>query len=347
MFKKILVVPCAVIGAASLLGAMSARAADEETKVGGRLFVDMTSIDAKSAGVKTNASGYGLDVTRFYVSVDHKFDDVWSANLTSDAQYYNVPTANQANSVEVFVKKAYVQAKISDAFIVRAGAADMPWVPFVESLYGYRFLEKTLIDRLSFGTSTDWGVNVNGKPADFVNYSVSVVNGGGYRNPTRTDSMDVEARVGFTPVAGLTIAAGLYNGKRGLKTETSVTPNTATRFDGVVAYTTGGLRVGAEFFSAKDYNNVATVADDKADGFAGWASYDFSPKLGVFGRYDSAKLSKDLNPGREDKYFNAGVVSHVRKNVDIAFAYKNEKVSGGAGAETKRDEIGVFGQLSF
>jgi hypothetical protein len=347
MFKNVLVVPCVAITAASLLGASSARAADEETKVGGRLYADLTSVDAKSNGVKTNASGYGLDVQRFYLIVDHKFDDTWSANLTTDAQYYSVASANQPNSVEVYIKKAYIQAKISDAFIVRAGAADTPWVPFIEGVYGYRFLEKVLIDRLNFGTSADWGVNINGKPASMVNYSVSLLNGGGYRNPSRSKGMDVEGRVALTPVTGLTIAAGLYNGKRGLETETVDPPNTASRIDLLVAYAAGGLRAGVEYLSAKDWNNVNTVADDKADGFAAWASYDFSPMWGVFARADSVKLSKDLNPGRKDKYFNAGFVAHPRKNVDIAFAYKNDKVEGGTGAETKRGEVGVFGQVSF
>ena len=47
--------------------------------------------------------------------------------------------------------------------------------------------------------------NVNGKAADGrLNYSASVVNGAGYKNPTRSDSMDFEARVGFVPVPGLT-----------------------------------------------------------------------------------------------------------------------------------------------
>ena len=65
----------------------------------------------------------------------------------------------------MFIRKAFVQAKVSDAFVARLGAADMPWIPFVEDLCGYRYLEQTLIDRLKFGTSADWGVHANGKGA--------------------------------------------------------------------------------------------------------------------------------------------------------------------------------------
>jgi len=36
-----------------------------------------------------------------------------------------------------------------------------------------------------------------------------------------------------------------------------------------------------------------------------------------------------LNPDLKDKYFNLGLVSHPRKNVDVALAYKYEKVDNG------------------
>jgi len=44
----------------------------------------------------------------------------------------------------VFVKKAYVQAKVSDAFAAQLGSADLPWVCSPESFYGYRYIEKLL-----------------------------------------------------------------------------------------------------------------------------------------------------------------------------------------------------------
>jgi len=343
MSKRILALPCMAVCFAAVLGTSPAQA-DEDTKVGAKIFADFTSVDAKSDGTKTAASGYGVDVKRAYVSVAHKFDDVWSANVTTDFQYVSNDSVTQ-----VYIKKLYVQAKVSDAFVIRAGSADLPWVPFIEDAYGFRYLENVMVDRLKFGTSTDWGLNFSGKTGGMFNYAVSVVNGGGYKNPTRSKQMDVEGRVAFAPIDGLTVAAGLYSGKRGLKTEGGpATPNTANRLDAVVVYVKDGLRLGAEYFSAKNWNNVtgATV-DDKADGFSAWASWEFNPQWGVFARADQAKLSKDVNPGREDEYFNLGVVSHPRNNIDVALAYKNDKVSGGTGAETRYSEVGVWVQVVF
>src|SRR6185503_7638094 len=118
-----------------------------------------------------------------------------------------------AAETQVFVKKAYVQAHFSDTATLRAGAADMPWIPFVEGIYGYRFVEKTLLDRLKFGSTVDWGAHGFGhSDGGSVNYAASIVNGGGFRNPGRSKGMDVEARLGFVPVDGLTLAVGGYSG---------------------------------------------------------------------------------------------------------------------------------------
>jgi len=352
---KNFVAPVASVLAIAVAG--PALAADgESTIVAGRMFADFSNIDLKNDGVESTANGTGIDVKRFYLAVTHNFDDIWSVNVTSDFNY----VANDGET-QIFIKKAYLQAKLSEAFTARLGSADLPWVPFVEDIYGYRWVENVIIDRLKFGTSADWGVNVNGKAADgMLNYSASVVNGAGYKNPTRSDSMDFEARVGFVPVAGLTLAVGGYSGKLGKDINNSPTPtqHTANRFDALVAYVQGPLRAGAEYFQAKNWNNVLTPASDKADGESVWASYNFTDMWGVFGRYDNAKTSKDLLPNLKDKYFNVGLVNHPRKNIDLALVYKNDKVDGGGVVATsngniggvrdgKYDEVGVWAQVQF
>ncbi len=356
MSKKSLIVPCAA-ACLGMLAALPAAAADEEsTSLAGKMFVDLTHLQLKNDGVKQASSGTGADVKRFYVGVTHNFDKVWSVNVTTDFNY-----VSNDGETQVFVKKAFVQAKLSDAFVGRLGSADLPWVPFVEGLYGYRYVENVIIDRLKFGTSADWGLHAGGKVSDGAfNYAVSVVNGAGYKNPTRTKSMDIEGRIGFMPMKGLTLAVGGYSGKLGKDVQGSATPtqHTANRFDAVVGYVDSGLRLGAEYFQAKDWNQVLSVASDKADGFSVWGSYDFNPQWGVFARGDSAKTSKDLNSDLKDEYFNVGLVHHPRKHIDIAFVYKHDKVDGGGTVSTsngtigglnegKFDEVGVWGQVVF
>ena len=91
-----------------------------DTKLSGRLYYDLTNINDSSKGVKTDKSGFAFDIKRFYLGVDHKFNDQWSMNLTTDFQY-----SSAISSTEVYLKKAYIQYKLSDAFVLRAGAADL------------------------------------------------------------------------------------------------------------------------------------------------------------------------------------------------------------------------------
>lgn len=328
---------------------------EEKTTVGGKAYLDLTNIDQTSDGTKTAASGTGVDVKRFYLGVTHSFDDMWSANVTSDFNY-----VSNDSQTQIYIKKAYLQAKLSDAFVARLGSADLPWVPFVEDLYGYRYIENVLIDRLKFGTSADWGVHAGGKLADGrFNYAASIVNGNGYKNPTRSNSVDFEGRVSFAPVKGLTLAAGFYSGKLGKDVEGTATPpqHTAERFDALVAYVASNFRVGAEYFSADNWNQVTAAASDKSDGYSAWGSFSFTDKLAAFARFDEAKPRKDLTPDLKDQYFNAGLAYKPRKNIDVAFVYKHDKVDNGSIStsngtiggvvEGKYDEVGLWTQVAF
>jgi hypothetical protein len=351
-----------ILAAAALAGcavfASTAWAEDapaEKTVISGKGYFNFSNIDNESNGDKVNPSGTGIDVKRFYVGIDHTFDATWSANVTTDFNYISNDSETQ-----VYIKKAYLQAKINDAFIVRAGSADLPWVPFAEGLYGYRWVENVMIDHLKFGTSADWGLHAGGKLADgMFNYAAAIINGAGYKNPSRSKSMDFEARVNFVPIDGLTLAAGYYNGKLGKETQTVSAENTAQRIDALVAFVKPAFRVGAEYFQTKNWNQVLTEATDKADGFSVWGSFNFTPAISAFARYDSADLSKDINSDLSNDYFNVGVAYKPRKNIDLALVYKQDNVDNGLwstsngaiggtdGGDGRYKEIGIWSQVAF
>ncbi len=351
MSKQILTA-VALAGCGLINAAHADTAVTENTTVGGRAFIDLTSLDSNTAGVQNSASGFGLDVKRFYLILDHAFDQTWSANLTTDFNYVtNDPTkAGYTGETQLFIKKAYLQAKISDAFFVRAGSADLPWIPFDEATYGYRYVENVLIDRLKFGTSADWGVHAGGKFADgMFSYAVSTIEGNGYKNPTRSKSLDVEGRVSFTPIQGLTAGLGFYSGKLGKDVEATATPplHTAQRFNALVAYATDKFRVGAEYFTADNWTAVTSVATDSADGYSAWGSVNFTPMVAAFARYDNDKPNKDTNPTKKEDYYNAGVSCKPRKGVDLAVVYKHDEVKTGSVKNSDYDEFGVWAQVSF
>ena len=365
-----------VLALAVLLAAPLAQADNPgDTSFGGVLFTDLTSIstkqDAPTGNVDKDPNGYGLDVSRAYFIVNHTFDDVWSMNLTTDfnfASYKDSCTINggavgetcsvttTTPETQVFIKKAYLQGRFNPLAIVRIGSSDTPWAPYVDGIYGYRFVEKTLTDRSGFANTADWGVNLSGA-SDTVNYSVSMLNGGGYKNPSRSKSMDEEGRVAFTPLDGdLILGLGLYTGKRGLDTEAKPAVNTASRTDLLAAWKADGLTVGVEWFSADKWNDVLTpngTATTKSDGTSLFASYDLpGSDYSVFGRYDDVKPLKDTDSSQKDQYYNVGVAWKSSKNLTWAVAYKSDKVTDNlkllnSSDTLKTEEYGVWAQVKF
>lgn len=338
----------------------------DNTTIGGRMYYNVSHIDQESHGNplpsdtnptpppngKTDPTGLGFDIKRFYISVDHKFSDVFSADVTTDFQY-----SSAISSTELYLKKAYLQAKLNDAFVVRVGSADLPWVPFVEDLYGYRYVENVLIDRTKFGTSADWGVHVGGKFAGgIISYQISAIDGSGYKAPLRSNHVDFEGRLSAT-YAGFTAAIGGYRGKLGADKESTVTYHDATREDALIAYANKGLRIGGEYYHTSDWKSVATPGEDKSHGFGAFGSYQFTPLIGVFGRYDWVRPNTLEANERKDQYYNAGISFSPAKIVDFALVYKHDRVDNGffntsngniGGADDGTySEVGIWGQFRF
>ena len=398
------------------------------TQISGRAYMNVSTITQHTngaAGTNTNNanSGTGINIKRLYIGIDHQFSPMFSANFTADISNvigetanlnYATPsttvasvkctvagatatcpaqTANLSTAALVgkgfYVKKAYLQAKLAPELWVRLGAADLPWVPYVEGQYGLRHIENVMIDRLSYGTSTDWGVHVGGDLANgLISYQVSAIDGGGYRNVKVTKAVDLEGRIS-AQYKGAYVALGGYTGKRGNDVEVSSTATlpttftTAKRYDIAAGYKNKLLGIGAEYFYAKDWNNVtvnpATTAlsQDSASGWSVFGNVNVTPKWSVFARYDEAKPNRITDPTLKDHYVNVGLQWEPVKIVDLALVYKHETASNGAvstsdgvigcatsatansfatlAAQTSGicagngtyDEIGLFGQLKF
>ena len=304
----------------------------DATVISGRMYFNFSNLNQLNNGVRQANDGTGFDIKRFYLGIDHKFSNVFAANLTMDVSNVVGNTSNnnfpgaQSNTATTtgactntngvltcpvpaeainnnlalvgrgfYIKKAYLEAKLSPALIIRAGSADLPWMPYIDNQNGYRHIENSLIDRTGFGTSADWGIHVLGDLFDkIVSYQVSVIDGGGYRNVKVTNSVDVEGRLS-AQYDGFFGAVGGYTGKRtanvqGLVLPTGLTKlHTANRIDGVIGYKSALFTVSGEYFHAKDWNNVATLVEDKTTGYSAFGSVSPIPKRSAFGRYDWVK----------------------------------------------------------
>jgi hypothetical protein len=153
---------------------------------------------------------------------------------------------------------------------------------------------------------------------------------------------------------------GGYSGKRGQETDAAPAKHTAQRGDALVAFSNDRFKIGGEFFQAKNWNNVTSVATDKSDGFSGWVQFNLNPKYSLFGRYDNANPSKDLKPDLEFTYYNAGWQWTLNKAFAASLVYKYAEVKGGtqgtgngtigstkATSKGEYNEIGIFTVYNF
>jgi hypothetical protein len=337
------------------------------TTVSGTAFADISNIDAKYDGVKPNGSpnGVNFDIKRFYLIVDHKFNNVFSANLTTDFNYDSGP----AGATQLYLKKAYLQAKLADALIVRAGSADLPWVPFVEGLYGYRYVENVVVDRDKFGTSADWGIHVLGTiPLGEmkVSYAGSVINGMGYKKPgfiggvNRSNNMDFEGRLS-AQFGGFTAAVGGYDGKLGKAVQGVTTYNTATRFDALLAYSNKWFKLGGEYMLAHDWNDVTLAPPgipNRSEAWSIFGNVNLGKEVSLFGRYDWVKPKDTTATTLRDQFYNFGIQYEPVKTVDLSLVYKRNSIDNGAWANQDfatvagvvhgtYDEIGMYMQYKW
>jgi len=336
----------------ALVALLSGAAAHADDAVlSGVSFMDVSNISNTVNGVKSGTTnGTGVDVKRFYIGIDKKFNDIYSANVTTDFQYNSGLSAT-----ELFIKKAYFQANFNPAFVVSVGSNSLPWAPYAESVEGYRYIENTLADRTKFASTTDWGVHATGVFANNFAYAVSAINGNGYKNPTRAKTVDLEARLSakFGPFS---LGLGAYDGDRGTAFGTT-TFHTATRADGLAAYSNDVFRVGVEYFSAHNWNNVTTVATDQSKGTSLFSSYHVTPIVALFGKLEQVTPNSDTAPTKKETYYNMGLQYSALKNIDLSLVFKHDGVDNGTLATSNGtiggsikgtyDEVGLFGQFKY
>ncbi len=348
----------------------------DSTSISGRMYYDLTNIDEASnvGNPGLNLSGNGnhspdgfhFDIKRFYVSVDHTFNSVFSADVTTDFLY-----DSGAGATQLYLKKAYLQAKVSNALIFRVGSADLPWIPFDEDNYGLRYVENTLIDRTKFGTSADWGVHALGTvplggSGATMGYALAVIDGAGYKKPgfigavNRSSGMDFEGRVNVN-YKGFVAAVGGYDGQLGSDFNDIVSFHNATRFDALAAYSNKMFRVGGEYMWANaDVNGaqITTRVADQSEGYEFFGDINIAPQWMIFGRYDWVKPRETTQPLLENTYYNFGIQWEPAKIVDFALVYKHDQIDHGSFADqnlatngsnghASYDEVGVWGQFRW
>ena len=276
-----------------------------EGKISGVTYFDFSATDTKSAfSFQRQYFGYGGEVSD-QVSYKILFDvgrtNVGAAVIAKDTSYKSEDTRLIA-----FLKKAQVNYKSSFGKF-NFGLIGMNTYGVQESNWGYRFIEKSAIDKYGFSATADIGVGFSRSLIDNLNLSLLLVNGEGFKNPQG----DEYYKIAFNATYGEGNLnkndghnAGLVYTTEGTDTD----PTTMTSIFG--GFAGMRLRLGGEY-------DILTKGSVESNIISVSANYTVRDNIDIFARYDMVD-DNDETDKNGNNYLVTGIVLACDGGISIA-----------------------------
>lgn len=306
-----------------------------QEKLSGVVYFDYTNNNGNDAEVSNE-----FELRRVYFTYEKK--------LTSDMKYKFQMDAGRLKHDEdngkifAYIKKANISwhAAVGDITI---GIQGMNVFSVQEKTWGYRFIEKSPMDRHKFSSSADLGIGYANKVNKNAHYSILYTNGSGYAAP-ETD--------GYKKLSGLMLygepALSKHDGfNAGLSIsyepfDNEVSPGNVTKesrsvFSLFGGYASGAVRVGVEL------DNRMTGGAERTERIIGInANYDLSERTSIFTYFDNfgGDTGKDVG---SLNYLILGSVYQIGDGLRIA---PNVRLNW-RGGETSSEETSNVYNLNF
>lgn len=233
---------------------------------------------------------------RIYFTYDHQLTDDFSTRFRLEADQAALSSDGKISS---FVKDAFLRWKsLFGKSELIVGIQPTPAFEISEGLWGYRSLEKTIMDLRGVVGSRDFGLSLRGgiDQGGIFSYWVMVANGAGNR-PEGDKHKRFYGHFHIKPVGGVTLTVYGDLATRGDITNpysTSVpkarVPNSMLTGAAFLAYTgLEALRAGIEAFTQRTSNGFNTgsrLVDQEGVGVSLFASWSAAGSLDLVGRYD-------------------------------------------------------------
>lgn len=127
-----------------------------------------------------NDAFHGFTYRRLYLTTDAAISERFRVRFRLEASDSKVGSGGPAP----FVKDMWIDWKYTDDHSARLGVMPPPAFQFSEGVWGYRSLEKTVLDLQGVNSSRDFGIRFDGPVpvrGDLVRYAVMLANGNGNR----------------------------------------------------------------------------------------------------------------------------------------------------------------------
>ena len=325
----------------ALVTAVPAASAGDFT-FGGKLFADFSQLRQHDRTAHADSHASDADLKRLYLDADYAFDPAWSAHLTTDVNWLR-----GQRDPDVWVKHAYLQRKFSKAALLRVGVDDMPMMALTSQWYGYRYIDPIATSLQKIDSAADWGLHLKGVLAPRLDYAVSVVSGGGYKQPTHGRRADVEALLAWHTSAHTLLALGGYDGQLAAGDEPRAPYHTARRIDLLAAYAGDIWRIGTRYSYASNWASLYSTNSERTRSWSAWGSVRVAAQWSVFARYDHGQPASLRDPTRHTIYADAGVQWQPDKRLRLALVMKRNALRREGRELRSGNEAGVWSEFAF
>ena len=266
-----------------------------EGKIGGVTYFDYSyTKESLSFNFERQYFGYSGDIS-----------DKVSYKILFDVGRTNKNDGEDTRLV-TYLKKAQVNYK-SSLGKVNFGLIGMNTYAVQESNWGYRFIEKSAIDKNGFSSTADIGVGFSRSLIDNLNLSLLFVNGEGFKKPQG----DKYHKIAFNATYGegnLNKNDG-YNGGLVYTTESTDTdPTTMTSVFG--GFAGMGIRIGGEY-------DMQTISGVNKNIISVSANYTVRDNIDIFARYDIYDGDTSIDNDGEN-YLVTGIVLTCDGGISVA-----------------------------
>ena len=260
-------------------------------KIGGITYFDYSKTEDESAfNFNRQYFSYAIDM-----SDDIKFKVIFDVGRS--------PTDSRLNT---YLKKAQVNYKTSYANI-SLGLIGMNTYGVQEKNWGYRFIEKSAIDRYGFSSTADIGVGFARSLTDNLNMSLQVVNGEGFKQP----QVDKYHKISFNTTYGERRLNNNDGYNTGIVYSTEATDSDPTNMISAFGGFAGMcLRLGAEY-------DMLTKEDTESSIISVSANYSFMDNKDIFLRYDM--YDEDTSVDKDgSSYMITGILLSCGNGLSVA-----------------------------
>ena len=225
-----------------------------------------------------------------HMSNDMKFKVVFDVGRTDSGTILTDDNLEKSEDARllVFLKKAQLDYKC-DWGTTSLGLIGTNSYGIQEKNWGYRFIEKSAIDKNGFSSTADLGIGFSREIKDNLNFSIQLINGEGYKRPQsdKYEKLSINTTYGER---NLPQKEGFNIGI------TFTSENTTSMLSMFGGFSFNGFRVGAESDFLTENNILQNLTSLTS-------AYIINNKIDAFARYDVLE-----NDGDEFKYFISGFV---------------------------------------